>query len=755
MLWFLGTVAVVYLMLVVCELLGAVIAQVAPTRLRLRTAVSFAPVLGLAVLVLLATVLGWVGHGFDHWSSVTLSIVLFSIVAILRYRLGKGFPRWGFLAVLVVPVCLAMWLPLIRFEAFDVYNDAFTYLAQAQWLQKHPFNEPVQLSPYHPALSQIALFQGIKGPMGASFLLGYLQGLFAIRWSYLVYPAASTLPVVCLCAVLASLPAAPRRGVRCLRFLAAVIVGVTPNGFLFGATHGFLPQTYGLCFALAALLLLAVQLEHARSAATWWLRAALAPALCLAATVYTYHPLVPFVVAAAFLFVLATLFTSRQRVSIVLALPFGVAVATLLLAAPEIRRYVNTLPIWPKVVVGAPVDWHVLYFPAHAAGLLTGPWDGSKWILGSASLSWATLALVLVVGFMGVFTRPPLLRGIARASWAFLTVTIIAFCYFRYRVPSPWPTGVGQSWSQFKLANWASPFALTALATGVLGLRPRLRGYQRIATTALAVYCLAGFRCSVAAAESASRAVRSDAGVRADPFATYRTLSETLLLPKERPLYIDLEVSRNRNRQLLTYFLADRPLASIWSTDPYFASTISAPGYQTEGPGDDMWVLTVCAGAIPRARQVRIGSFCLFPPGEFVVSVRSVQGGYGQESDGLDTWRWTAKTLSYLCVNRRPAPVKLKAIFTCLPASVPRRLNVTLKQGSTSLRLASKDLLAGWQSIATPVFEIKPGEFILTFETDAPPVRLGTDPRPLAYLIRNLSFERAASEIHDGTSVTH
>ncbi len=45
-----------------------------------------------------------------------------------------------------------------------------------------------------------------------------------------------------------------------------------------------------------------------------------------------------------------------------------------------------------------------------------------------------------------------------------------ALFYFRYFVASPFPIGHGQSWSQFKLAEWAFPFAFSFFLMNLLVL---------------------------------------------------------------------------------------------------------------------------------------------------------------------------------------------------------------------------------------------------------------------------------------------
>ena len=61
---------------------------------------------------------------------------------------------------------------------------------------------------------------------------------------------------------------------------------------------------------------------------------------------------------------------------------------------------------------------------------------------------------------------------------SFILVSGAFFLYYRYGSPSPWPTGTGQSWNQFKIANWVSAFSMVLVGLSVLQAAKRPNLYR-------------------------------------------------------------------------------------------------------------------------------------------------------------------------------------------------------------------------------------------------------------------------------------
>src|SRR5579864_7418893 len=99
--------------------------------------------------------------------------------------------------------------------------------------------------------------------MGASFFLAWVQALFHLDWSYYAYPAAVAVPLAAgSLAVGGTVKLITRRG-NLVPILTAAATATTLNGFVFGSTFGFFPQTFGMALAVAAAALLAASMELA------------------------------------------------------------------------------------------------------------------------------------------------------------------------------------------------------------------------------------------------------------------------------------------------------------------------------------------------------------------------------------------------------------------------------------------------------------------------------------------------------------
>src|SRR5579864_1539024 len=97
--------------------------------------------------------------------------------------------------------------------------------------------------------------------MGASFFLAWVQALFHLDWSYYAYPAAVAVPLAAgSLAVGGTVKLITRRG-NLVPILTAAATATTLNGFVFGSTFGFFPQTFGMALAVAGAALVAASMD--------------------------------------------------------------------------------------------------------------------------------------------------------------------------------------------------------------------------------------------------------------------------------------------------------------------------------------------------------------------------------------------------------------------------------------------------------------------------------------------------------------
>src|SRR5579864_587905 len=178
--------------------------------------------------------------------------------------------------------------------------------------------------------------------MGASFFLAWVQALFHLDWSYYAYPAAVAVPLAAgSLAVGGTVKLITRRG-NLVPILTAAATATTLNGFVFGSTFGFFPQTFGMALAVAAAALLAASLDlvvdraaqHSEQGRGRRIRRAIEiiPAsLVVSALAYSYTELVPFLGIALVGLIIALIVRHPARLKSVLALLTILAVETVLI----------------------------------------------------------------------------------------------------------------------------------------------------------------------------------------------------------------------------------------------------------------------------------------------------------------------------------------------------------------------------------------------------------------------------------------
>jgi hypothetical protein len=739
--WYLSCLFILIAVLSASSITGMALCRVLPFKIRAYAVAGYAPLIGLSVFVLLATAVGWAGIGFRTWICLPLSAVVVLTGLWMCEDRGKALRNAAQVSAFATLASAGWFFSIIRYQAFNPYNDAFTYLVHAQWLQSHPFREVIQLSGQAPALTQVATYQFWHFRMGASFLFGWVQAAFGVDWSYLVYPVIVVLPLVAGALAIAGTALFAVRKGRLVCFLGGAAAVTTLNGFSFGTLLGFLPQSYGIAFAFGGLGLLGMytySCKHDGSVST----VALIPgAVVLSALLFCYPEITPMLVIAVLAYlVLESLFhasRARSMVSLAVRLTLGV----LLLANVELIRVFESLIKQSNVVVGGPVVWTPLQFLAHAAGFLSGAWDGNYWTFVSARATEISVLLVLACSCAVLIRYRHRVRPDALSpALSMLGVCVCAWLYFRYVSPSPWNEGTGQSWNQFKLSNWASLFLLFALTCVAALASQRGRLTRFIVIGGMLLWQGSGLAWNYVLADDRTRAFREETGFDQSPFASYLQIRTVAKLAGNEPIYLALGGPHQKNRQMFTYFLMDHPVISDWSDDGFLFPMLPE-AQRTYNIQPSMWIIAAANTTEPRPGEQRIGAMGFLRAASRRTQLLQVAGGYAEETAGASSWKWTAHRLEYRYKVLGNDPVRLQAHFVYLPASGGRHLRVEVSENQPRT-IETIAMQPSWTPEAPPSFEIHSPEFSVIFESDEPPTRLSpTDSRTVGFLIKNVSLE--------------
>ena len=238
----------------VCILVGYGFAHLfLPERWR-RERLLLMPVFGAAGIILLSSYLNYAGAGMRTAAPLIfiLGLVFSAGTHIFKVRRSPSRVDWSaaiFSNILGMLAAMAALTSVVLYNAWNPYNDSFTYVSIADYLLQKSFFTPADPGAYQPVLTQILLYQRFGLRMGSNFLLSFFTALFGLEYSFDVY-----LPTVALGLWLA-LPGFwffCRRGLF-LSFpavrLAALFYALNFSVPVANALSGFMPQTWGMVFA--------------------------------------------------------------------------------------------------------------------------------------------------------------------------------------------------------------------------------------------------------------------------------------------------------------------------------------------------------------------------------------------------------------------------------------------------------------------------------------------------------------------------
>jgi hypothetical protein len=739
--WYFGSIFILIILLSIITIIGRPVCELFPFKVRPSAKLLLSPVIGLSILTLAATFFCWIFRATPY---LCIPITLLLTGVAFRFDRNKGvllkhlFVLWVYAAT----ASGALFYGLLRYNCFNPCNDFFTYLVHSQWLQQHAYHEPAMLSGSFPFLSQVALYQQTGLRMGASFFMSWIQAIFGAPLSYLVCPVAVALPLIAGCLVIGYCASLNSFG-RYKPFLVAFFAAVGLNGFTYGISWGFLPQTYGIAFATGSLIMLGIANTRLSKVPAWKeaFVTAIPCALLFSGMVYSYSEIVPFT-TFAFVLALAYFLLKRDCHHGLVKFYSAFFVEVAFLVNLEMPRAFFAILTQSKTIVGWPIDWRIIDFAALAFGFRGGGGD-DVWLLGSPVVSVLLLAVLLIPLFLN---RKALICN--RFSQllpciAFILISGAFFLYFRYGSTSPWPTGTGQSWNQFKIANWASAFCMILVGLSVLqaAKRPKL---HKVLLFILISCSLAGVYWNYPLAYWRTRYFRSAVGSES-PFTeltALRNYTRNLAIPDQK-IYLEFPPIYETLRRMVLYFLYDSELAGDWSGDVYVGQTpmvpLSSSAYMVKFLGQDVKDL------LPR-----FGNLVFTKTPDCVVRLKSVEGGYGSDADNSGWWNWTSNILRFhyeIEGTKRPKFLYLRYQYFCASS---RSIKV-LAQGSDSSEEMVIHSQGGWDSY---VFEIPcPKDHLdITFTSPEPAVRLSdSDTRMAKFLIKNLEVETPSRASEKGS----
>lgn len=739
-------------LLTLATLLGRIVAALYPYRLRGPARFYLSPVLGLAMLTLLASFMGRI---LPLGNSIIPPIFIVSLLvwALAREPHIVVALRHALLVSIFGIFCGASILgPLYAYGAFNAHNDGFTYLVHANWLQEHAFRETISAQSVTPATTQISLYQQAGFRMGGSFLLALAQALLNLRWSYEAYPAVLIAAIAACCLAIGfPLTRALLSIRRSTRLALLAFPAFSLGGLVFGANLGFLPQTLGLTLGAGLLFSggpIFRWLVAATPPITLIVRTVLPTAMLLAAAVFAYSELAPFLLAAmaGSGILLALRRHGRMRLLLYIVLLF--ALSALLLNTELIRAY-SALHTQSSAVVGSPVDWSLLGYAAHSLGIHGGAWDGFQW--STPENAWSSFFILgIVLSVLIVLIILMVRRALARNTMngellpaaLVLMLFFVGLLYFRYFVPSPFPKGTGQSWSQFKLADWSHPFAAAFVILGAISLRKCIGKYFAPVVGTLS---LLGLISATYIGIARTTPLMQYYGDPRDLNHFYQEFRRTVLADCSltSPIFLALNGPNHKFRQMAAYFLSGREVNSDWMDDGYIYPHLPIERRtQAVIPGNCVIEPITEDGWLQRGATIgpfRVGIY----DGQGRIRITSVTGAYDRETDGGNWWHWVEKRVAF---KLQPLHFAKESNQTKLSFEYGTRgvqtLTVHIQTRTSDIRRFELHSEGKTLALAENVIDLPPNELTeVSIETSGQATPLSEqDKRIAAFIIRNVKI---------------
>lgn len=714
------------------------------------------PAIGLSVMIIISSVIGRLFPLGNFSVSIFIIAGIIILVLICEKNIYQILAKSLVVSIFGIVCGISILVPLFFYGGFNSHNDTFTYLAHSNWLQNHSFNEKVSLDTVTPSTTQISLYQSGGLRMGGSFFLALSQALFNLEWAYDAYPAV-LITIVSACCLAIGFPIAVafvdmrRNMLLILLSLPALSLG----GLVFGANFGFLPQTIGLALGVGFLAVVGFSLNliiEKKISIVIISKLAFLSALLFSGVVFAYSEIIPFLALACLIsgLVFMMRFFVFKNILIFSSLIF---IFSVLLLNFEILRAMKALLSQASAIVGTPVDWLLVGYISHAFGIHGGAWDLLQWSnnenIKYPAFFVGLLFMIVIAGVM-FFSRQYVWKfiknGILMPFFATLIIFSLFFLYFRYFVSSPFSIGTGQSWSQFKLSDWANPFLMVLLLFSFATFQFFLSRIFNVILIVIFVICLIiNIPISM---DRIKPFVNGYGKVKniAEFYVNFRNKVNDVC-SYDMPVYLNLNDSDLKFRQMASLYLYDRKLESNWTNDGYIYFYLPSEDQNKKSAvGSCVIESSKKNDLLDLEYDNRIG---LFNIGIFQenkrVQISKTISDYEEESDGKNYWNWVKNEITFnLNTSSIMEDYNQTKIFFEYDTRGSQILNLSIiKKDGTNLSFSFSgkgDMLETFEKIIDlPSSQIT----AIIIETDGTATRLSkNDPRLANFIIKNLNIEQ-------------
>jgi hypothetical protein len=732
--------------------IGLNVSETLPDKYKSISKLFFSPVIGFAVLTIYSIPVGY----FVTDKAPFFIIVFFVSLLMLFINLKKDFTNLKIIFLvcgfMLAGSTFSTLFTALYYGQYNPFNDTWTYISQAQWLQNHPFTEKAIASGFYPAFSQVTLYQTHGARVGPSFLLAITQSGLFLNWSYYVYPALLSLALGFGALASGGLISLITKANKSLVIFISLIVFIMPSGFVYGAYTGFYPMTFGLLFIIGLTSFLSIGVDNILTKSKNSIPIIVISSLLFSAFLYSYNDFLPFLLLALSLSIITLIFWNRYIVNKLLMMAFFVLTGTLLLVNVEVKRIIinliNIISIGSGTTqIGWPIFWNPFEFLGFMSGLKSG-FSGHNTI---------GILKYLQAIFISVSIGAVLFYGLYDFNKSkyktFLVIPIgiifacaVVFVKMRYFTQGLIPNEQGATFLQLKTAKYASPFLIIILFSSLIFLSFKNKPIKKYLPSVLVAYFIASIGHNYVAMKNVHGDFVDKVGSR-NSFEEILNLKNYLdnNLDKEKIVYLDLPGPLHKLRQMVAYVLMDRKVSGNFMDDGYITGNIPELERNMTIQDSDLIIRHTSNNFSFTHDDLvkKFGNLILLKNNPLTLTFTSKIGGYGNEQDKSGSWSWTSKKIEYQYISRADTVLKMNFSYTTMIENSLITLSVFVNnQLIRELVLDEISSLGKINSVTINNLNIEKNSTVrFVFESNKSGKKIGTDPRDLNFLIKNIHFE--------------
>jgi len=732
--------------------IGFTVSETLPVEYKSISKLFLSPVIGFAVLIIYSIPVGY----FVTDKAPFFIVAAFLSILMLYINIKKDFTSLRIIFIvcgfMLVGSTFATLFTALYYGQYNPFNDTWTYISQAQWLQNHPFTEKAFASGFYPAFSQVTLYQQLGARVGPSFLLAITQSGLFLNWSYHAYPALLSLALGFGALASGGLISLITHANKNLVIFISLIIFIMPSGFVYGAYSGFYPMTFGILFIIGLTNFLSMGVDNILRKNNNNIPIIIVSSLLFSAFLYSYNDYLPFLLLALALSIITLIFWNKGIAKNLFVMAFFVLAGTLLLVNVEVKRILVNLAIILSVgsgttAIGWPIFWNPFEFVGFMSGLKSG-FSGPTEIIFLKYLQGIFIILsIITVIFYG-------LRDFNKSKYrTFLIIPIglifasaLVFIKMRYFTEGLILNEQGATFLQLKTAKYASPFLIIILFSSLLFLSSKNKLIKKYLPYVLVLYLLVSIGHNFIATKNVHGDFVHKIGSR-NSFEELLNLKNYLdnNLDKEKIVYLDLPGPFHKLRQMLAYVLMDRKVSGNYMDDGYITGRI--PVLERNMPIQDSDLIirhTSNNFSSTQGDLVRkFGNLLLLKNNPSALNFVSRIGGHGNEQDEGGSWNWTSRKVEYQFISEANTEVNLNFSYTTMIESSLITLSVFSNNELLRELVLDEVLSLGkLNSVTIKNLNIEKNSSLrLVFESDKDGKKIGTDPRDLNFLIKKIDFE--------------